>query len=74
MANISAVQTVAVPRKPVSPKKGLNIVLGILSGVVSGPGLGFFSEYAGQGPAIPESGERHVGLPVFGPVPHKEKE
>jgi len=47
MASISAVQTVAVPRKPVSPKKGLNIVLGILSGFVPGPGLGFFSEYAG---------------------------
>jgi len=74
MANISMVRAVAVPRRPVRPKKGLNIALGIISGAVSGPGLGFFIEVPGQGLSIPESGKRHLGLPVFGPVPYKEKE
>jgi uncharacterized protein involved in exopolysaccharide biosynthesis len=74
MANISVVQTVAVPRKPVRPKKALNIALGMISGAVSGPGLGFFRGYTGQGLSTPESGKRHLGLPVFGPGPYKEKE
>ncbi|OGP92998.1 MAG: hypothetical protein A2157_17720 [Deltaproteobacteria bacterium RBG_16_47_11] len=74
MANISVVQTVAVPQKPVRPKKALNIVLGIISGAVSGPGHGFFSEYTNRGLSTPERGERHLGLPVFGTVPYKEKE
>jgi hypothetical protein len=69
MADIGVVQAVAVPRKPVGPKKGLNIVF-----AVSGPGLGFFIEVTGQGLSIPECGKRHLGLPVFGPVPDKEKE
>ena len=74
MANVSMVQTAAVPRKPVRPQKGLNIALGIISGAVSGLGLGFFSEYTGRGLSAPESGKKHLGLPAFGTVPYKEKE
>jgi capsular polysaccharide biosynthesis protein len=74
MANVHAVPVAAVMRKSVRPKKGLNIALGIISGAVSGPGLGFFIEVTGQGLSIPECGKRHLGLPVFGPVPDKEKE
>jgi hypothetical protein len=69
MANVHAVQVAVVMRKSVRPKKGLNIVF-----AVSGPGLGFFIEVNGQGLSIPECGKRHLGLPVFGPVPDKEKE
>ena len=67
--NVHAVQVAAVMRKSVRLKKGLNIVF-----AVSGPGLGFFVEVTGQGLSIPECGKRHLGLPVFGPVPDKEKE
>ena len=74
MANISAIQAAAVPQKPVKPKKALNIVLGIISGAVSGLGLGFFSEYINQGLSTPESRERHLGPPVLGTVPYKEEE
>jgi capsular polysaccharide biosynthesis protein len=74
MANIIVFQAVAVPRKPVRSKKGLNIALGMISGAVPGTGFGFFIEYAGQGLSIPESGERHLGLPVCGAVFYKEKE
>ena len=69
MANVHAVQVAAVVRRPVRPKKALNIAF-----AVSGPGLGFFVEVTGQGLSIPESGKRHLRLPVFGPVPDKEKE
>ena len=74
MANIGVIQAVAVLKKSVKSLKALPIALGIIPGVFSGPGLGFFIEYAGQGLSIHESGERRVGLPVFGPVPYKEKE
>lgn len=69
MANVHAVQVAVVMRRPVRPKKALNIAFAI-----SGPGLGFFVEVTGQGVSIPESGKRYLGLPVFGPVPEKEKE
>ena len=74
MANISVIQAAAVPAKPIKPKKALNIALGIILGAVSGLGLAFFSEYTSEGLSNPEGAERHLGLPVLGTVPYKEKE
>jgi uncharacterized protein involved in exopolysaccharide biosynthesis len=35
MGNISVIQAAAVPKKPVKPKKALNIALGIILSAVS---------------------------------------
>ena len=58
MANIGVIQAVAVLKKPVKPLKALPIAFGIIPGVFSGPGLGFFSEHTYQGLSTPEGGER----------------
>ena len=72
MANISLIQPASVPSKPIKPRKGLNIVLGILLGAFGSLGLAFFSEYTGQGISTPESAERHLGLPVLTSVSYKK--
>ena len=65
LANVSIIQTAAVPAKPVKPRKLLNIVLGIVLGAVSGLGIAFFAEYTTQVFSTPESAERRLGLPAL---------
>jgi uncharacterized protein involved in exopolysaccharide biosynthesis len=71
MANVSVIQSAAVPAKPVKPKKLLNVLLGIVLGAVSGLGFAFFSEYTSQVFSTPESVERRLGLPVLATIAHK---
>jgi uncharacterized protein involved in exopolysaccharide biosynthesis len=73
LANISVIHAAAPPPKPFSPKKKLNIALGILFGGLSGLTLAFFSEYASQLLSTPEDVERHLGLPVLATVSYKKK-
>jgi uncharacterized protein involved in exopolysaccharide biosynthesis/uncharacterized protein YgiM (DUF1202 family) len=64
-ANISVIQEAVAPVNPIKPKKGLNIALSIILGLLSGLGLAFFSEYLSQGLSTPESAQRRLGLPVL---------
>ncbi len=65
IANISVIQEAVAPVKPIKPRKGLNIALSIILGLLSGLGLAFFSEYLSQGLSTPESAQRRLGLPVL---------
>jgi uncharacterized protein involved in exopolysaccharide biosynthesis len=71
MSNVSVIQAATPPAKPIKPKKALNMVLGIILGVVSGLGYAFFSEYASQGLSTPESVEKRLGLPVLTTISYK---
>jgi uncharacterized protein involved in exopolysaccharide biosynthesis len=71
MANVSVIQSAAVPVKPVKPKKLLNVALGIVLGAVSGLGFAFFSEYTSQVFSTPESVERRLGLSVLATIARK---
>ncbi len=44
MANVSVIQAAAVPTETIKPKKRVNILFGILLGIVAGLGFAFFSE------------------------------
>jgi uncharacterized protein involved in exopolysaccharide biosynthesis len=64
-ANISVIQQAAVPVEPVSPRKLLNIALGLILGALAGLGIAFVTEFSAQGLSTPGSVERVLGLPVL---------
>ena len=72
IANISVIQAPVAPRKPVKPKKLLNIILSVLLGAVAGLGYAFFLEYISQSFSTPEQVERRLGLPVLTSITLKE--
>ena len=52
-----------------SPKKGLNITLGVIIGLVVGVGLAFFIEYLDTSVKTIDDVERSLGSPVLGVIP-----
>jgi uncharacterized protein involved in exopolysaccharide biosynthesis len=63
--SISVIQGATVPVEPVSPRKLLNIALGLMLGLLAGLGLAFVIEFSAQGLSTPGSVERVLGLPVL---------
>ncbi|HOB32711.1 MAG TPA: polysaccharide biosynthesis tyrosine autokinase, partial [Verrucomicrobiota bacterium] len=55
--------------RPVKPKKGLNIALGIIIGLVVGVGLAFFIEYLDISVKTIDDVERTLQAPVLGVIP-----
>lgn len=72
LANISVIQTAAVPSEPVMPKKKLNLVIGLLLGAAAGIGIALLGEYLSQDFSTPEKVESMLGLPVLVSIPYKE--
>jgi capsular exopolysaccharide synthesis family protein len=54
---------------PVRPKKGLNIALGVIIGLVVGVGLAFFIEYLDTSVKTIDDVERTLQSPVLGVIP-----
>jgi polysaccharide biosynthesis transport protein len=54
---------------PFSPKKTLNIALGVVVGLVVGIGLAFFIEYLDTSVKTIDDVERSLGAPVLGVIP-----
>lgn len=73
MANVSVMQSALTPFKPISPKKGLNIVLAIFLGGFGGLGLAFFREYLDDSLETPEDVEQSLQLPVLASIPELSK-
>jgi uncharacterized protein involved in exopolysaccharide biosynthesis len=69
IANVSLLEPASAPFKPVSPKKLLNLVLGIFLGAFGGLGLAFFMEYLDDSLEKPEQAENALNLPVLASVP-----
>ncbi len=72
MANISVIQPAVVPVKPVSPRRKLNIAMGVFLGSLAGIGFALFSEKNSQGLVTPEMAERRLNLAVLAAIPYKE--
>ncbi|NVM21431.1 MAG: GumC family protein [Desulfobacterales bacterium] len=72
--NIRVVEPASKPVHPYKPRKKLNILLGIIFGVVTGVGLAFFLEYLDQTVRNPEDIERHFDLPVLAVVHNVSKD
>lgn len=68
-SNIRIVDEAEVPRKPASPRKGLNILLALFGGGMLGIGFAFFFEYLDNRIKNPDEIEQHLNLPFLGMVP-----
>ncbi|MFQ5455340.1 MAG: GumC family protein [Nitrospirota bacterium] len=67
-SNYQIVYKAAMPQYPVRPKKRLNIILSIITGITGGIGLAFFFEYLDNTVKGPEDIERYIKLPLLGIV------
>ena len=67
--NIRIVDRAEAPKQPVKPKKGLNILLAVIVGLVAGVGLAFFFDYLDNTIKIPEDVKQHLKIPYLGPTP-----
>lgn len=72
-SNIQILDRADVPLKPFKPKKTLNILLSIITGLFGGIGLAFFFEYLDNTVKTPEDIEKRVAMPYLGLVPHMGK-
>jgi uncharacterized protein involved in exopolysaccharide biosynthesis len=73
MANVTVINPANIPVKPIKPKKTLNIILGIILGMVSGLGWAGLREYMSQGISTPTQAEKYLGLKILIDIPYKKK-
>lgn len=69
MNNISIVDAAGVPDEPIKPKKKLNIIIGILFGLIGGIALAFFVDYWDDTVKTEDDLKRFLpGVPFLGSV------
>lgn len=68
-SNIRVVDKAERPRAPVTPRKALNLMLGLLGGGMLSFGLAFFFEYIDSRIKTPDELKVHLGLPSLGMIP-----
>jgi polysaccharide biosynthesis transport protein len=71
-SNISVVDRAEVPLTPTLPKKGLNVLLGCMIGLIGGVGLAFFFEYLDTNIKDAKEVESLLRVPTIGVVPSQE--
>ncbi len=67
-SNIRIVDRAETPRKPIRPRKKINVLLGAILGLFFGIGLAFFLEYFDNTIKSPDDVERYLGIPLLGVV------
>jgi hypothetical protein len=67
--DVEIVDTAKAALRPYSPKRALNITLGVIIGLVVGIGLAFFIEYLDTSVKTIDDVERALGAPVLGVIP-----
>ena len=72
-SNISIVEPAVTPFKQYRPRPKINLILGLLSGLILGLGMAFLREALDQSIKSPEDLERISGLPVLGLIPRVTK-
>lgn len=72
ISNVSVVQPPTVGRKPIKPRKTINIGLGLLLGLFGGLALGFAWDYFDDSIKTREDVEKILELPVLVSVSRKE--
>jgi uncharacterized protein involved in exopolysaccharide biosynthesis len=72
LSNISVIEAAVAPVNPIRPKKRLNLLLGVVFGIIGSLSCAFVSEKMAQTFTDPESVERYLDLPVLLTVLSKE--
>jgi capsular exopolysaccharide synthesis family protein len=58
-----------LPARPISPRRGLNLLLALFGGTLIGCCLAFFLEYLDNRIKSPDEVKQHLGLPALGLIP-----
>ncbi len=66
-SSIRIVDPATAPRKPIRPNRPLDVLLGMLAGVL-GIGMAFFLEYLDNTVRNPEDIKNHLGVPLLGVI------
>jgi uncharacterized protein involved in exopolysaccharide biosynthesis len=74
IAGVSLIEPAQVPLKPISPKKMLNLVLGLFLGALGGLGLAFFLEFMDDSLGEIDDVEEQLKLPVLGVLPELQSQ
>jgi len=69
IGTIEVVDPASNPTKPVKPKKKLNALLGLISGLIFGAGLAFFLDYGDKTIKTEDEAKKLLNLPVLGVIP-----
>jgi uncharacterized protein involved in exopolysaccharide biosynthesis len=68
---VKVVEPATVGQEPVRPRRGLNLLLGLMVGLVSGVGLALTMEYLRRCIRTPKDVVEHLHLPVLGMIPRR---
>jgi len=72
IGNVRILDYAVIPDKPIKPKKGLIIALGLVLGLFVGVLFVFIRKSLQKGIESPELIEQKLGIPVYATVPHAE--
>lgn len=70
--NVWIIEEARTPQSPSKPNKMRNILIGIITGLLGGIGLAFFSDYLDNTVSNPDVAEKKLGYPVLGVIPFYE--
>ena len=68
---VKVVEPATVSQDPIRPRRGLNLILGLLVGLVSGIGLALLMEYLRRCIRTPKDVAEQLHLPVLGMIPRR---
>ncbi len=74
VSNIKIVDRAEVPQSPSSPRKKVNLILGLLVGLMGGLGLAFLLDYMDNSVKSTEDVEKYAKLPALGIIPNFDPE
>jgi len=69
IGSLEVVDPAIISDKPVKPRTRLNAMLGLLTGIICGVGLAFFTEYLDKTVKTEDEVKDLLGLPVLGVIP-----
>jgi uncharacterized protein involved in exopolysaccharide biosynthesis/Mrp family chromosome partitioning ATPase len=69
VGNMRVIDRAQLPKKPILPRKELNLAIGLMLGLTIGLGLAFFMESLDTTLKTSEDIERKIGLAVLGSIP-----